>query len=370
MRRRKHRLPYPLYDVGLYDAKVSRRAPVVRLARLQTFRDVTPAPHANYRTSLQKILILRHLPPAGPATPVYIPLNHSFPPSICFPEHLIHWFLDRGTVQGASITNTHLPWLGDPPLIIAFREEGPPDVLYATVLFGRCTSYTTNGTETGSLWATFHGNPSRQDCADWGHQCPADHVLSWPGLKKRFVLMFHTENEPMGGRIAKWWFDIAFTISLTTGALILTQITLGYRALHQHAGYLDMFEGNEELMRGAQAFADEARRLRRQRLFPTRKEATRATPHLEIVSAPQKTHNDTSHSRPLENAFPLHLPTLSAVYSTAWPSLQNISLPFISSWFLPSIVSSWSSEGHSTSVPPSSSVSCMYPTTLSGNLGF
>ncbi len=148
-----------------------------------------------------------------------------------------------------SVVNAHLPFLGNTPLVIAFREQGlyEADVLYAVVQVGRCTSHTTNGEDSGSLWATFRGSPgSRWEQPDLSHQCPEDHLLYWPDRKKCFVFKFHVADV-MDDRIAKWLFDIAFTISVT-GTLIMTRIALDYRPLLKCFDYRDVFEEKEEGM--------------------------------------------------------------------------------------------------------------------------
>ncbi len=157
-------------------------------------------------------------------------------------------FLHRQNVSEASIINAHLPWMGDPPLVIAFRDQGLCDALYAMVQVGRCTSHSTNGEESGSLWVNFQGSPSRWEHADYRHQCPEDHLLNWPNLKRRFVLEFHADTAPMGDRIAKWLLDIAFTLSETRGALIMTHIDLDYRFLLKSFGYRDIDEEEEKNM--------------------------------------------------------------------------------------------------------------------------
>ncbi len=160
------------------------------------------------------------------------------------PDHLMHSLLYRRVVSEVSFTNAGLPWSGDPPLVIAFREQVlyDTDVLYAAVTVGRCTSHSTNGEDSGSFWATFRGRPSRWEQEDYSHQCPEDHILNWPDLKKRFVFEFHVPGNPTDDHIAKWVLDIAFTLSVTRGVLILTHITLQYRLLLQTCDYLDIEE--------------------------------------------------------------------------------------------------------------------------------
>ncbi len=235
-----------MYDIGFYDTRDAPRVSILRIATLETLQggSSSPATHVNYHTALHTILLLRHGPQIKPREPIYLPLNHSFRPSICIPEHLIHSLLHRWVVAKASITNAGLPWLGNPPLVIAFHHRAIHDAddLYAVVLVGRCTSHSTNGAESGSFWATFRGSSSRCTQEDYSHQCPEDHLLYWPDLKKCFVLEFHVAGDQMDGHIAKWLFNIAFTSSVTRGALIMTHITLDYRLLLQVCDYVEIEE--------------------------------------------------------------------------------------------------------------------------------
>ncbi len=241
-------LPYPIYDIGVDHASVTSETPPLRLVKIHNYQDNVSAMHTN---SLRTIFLVRHRSEKGPDEPImiYLPLNHGFPPSIRLPEHLFDSLLNHRAVTEVSITNAQLPWLGDPPFMTAFREQTQADILYATVLFALCTSHSTNGKETGSLWATFRGGLSTWErVGDYSHQCPADHVLNWPGLKRRFVVKFHANDEGMGDHIAKWMFDMEFAISEHTGALVLTKLTLGFRPLLREFGYRDRSKDEEEQM--------------------------------------------------------------------------------------------------------------------------
>ncbi len=130
-----------------------------------------------------------------------------------------------------SIVNAQLLWLGDPPIILTYRVQIQEDVLYATALFGLCTSRSMNG-ETGALWATFRGDQSRWESTNCNHQCTADHVLPWSGLTRCFMINLDADDQAMGDRdIAKWMFDMVFTKSVHTGALVLTHIDHNLRVL-------------------------------------------------------------------------------------------------------------------------------------------
>ncbi len=238
-------LPYPIYDIGIDDASVTPRRLPLRLVKLH---NNVSAPHTDFRASLRTILLVRHRPEENPKKPIYLPFNHRFPPSIRLPEHILGLLLNRRTVTEVSITNAQLPWSGDdPPVIAAFRVQVQEDVLYATVLFGLCTSHSTNGKETESLWVTFRGSQSRWERTDCNHQCTTDHVLNWPGLKRRLVVNFHAEDRFMGDHIAKWMFVMEFAESVHTGALELSHFTYRIRILFRESGYRDFIEEHEHL---------------------------------------------------------------------------------------------------------------------------
>lgn len=290
-----------MYDIGLCNMTDAPIVSPLRIVQLETIQDGAPATHVNYRASLRTILLLRHRPRIQPRERIYLPLNHSFRPSICIPEHLIHSLLHRRTVSEVSITNARLPWLGDPPLVIAFRERGryDADALYAVLQVGRCTSHSTNGKDSGSFWATFRGSPSRWEQEDYSHQCPEDHLLSWPDLKKRFVLEFHVARDQNDGHIAKWLLNIAFTLSVTRGAIIMTHITLKYRVLLQICDYVDI---KEERMIAAQMATDTGRQHSRQ-------SPSISTPGNAVNYSLDKDRQspvDASHNHPLCRGFPLH----------------------------------------------------------------
>ncbi len=254
-RNRTSHLPYPVYDIGVDDASVIPNKLPIRLVKLHNFQDNISAAHTNLRASLRTILLVRHRPREDSKEPIYLPLNHSFPPSIRFPEQVLRSLLNRPTVTEVSIVNAQLPWSGDPPIILTYRVQIQEDVLYATALFGLCTR-STNG-ETGSLWATFRGGESRWESTDCNHQCTVDHVLHWPGLTRRFVINLDADDKAMGDRdIAKWMFDMVFTESVHTGALVLTHIDHNLRILFQQSGYRDFIEEEDERIQQTQALAD------------------------------------------------------------------------------------------------------------------
>ncbi len=208
----------------------------------------------NFRVSLRTILLVRHQPRENPKEPIYLPLNHSFPPFIRLPEHLFRSLLNRPTMTQVSIKNVELRWLGDPPCTMTFREQIQDDVLYAAMLFGLChTSHSTHGKEPGSLWATIRGGPSGWECRDYSRQCAVDHVLHWPSLERHFVVQNHAHDERFGGHVAKWMFHIKFTKSVHTGVLVLKNLAHIHRTLVRASGYHDFLEEEEERMKQTQA---------------------------------------------------------------------------------------------------------------------
>ncbi len=246
-------LPYPIYDVGVDDGSVTSQTFPLRLAKIDHFQENVSAAHANLRGSIRTILLVRHRAAEDAKEPIYLPLNHSFPPSIRLPEHLIRSILHRPTVTEMSITNAQLPWLGNPPLIITFRVQTQEDVMYATVLFGTCTSHATEGQE---FWATFRGGPSRSECADYNHQCTEDHVVNWPSMKRHFVVKIHAIHKGLGDHVTKWMFDMEFTHFIHTGTLILTGMTLDVTVLFPESGYRDLLEERGYRIKQTQALQE------------------------------------------------------------------------------------------------------------------
>ncbi len=272
-------LPYPIYDIGVYNASVTYRTPPLRLVKILNFQDNVSAMRRNSRNPLRTILLVRHRPRKNPEVPIHLPLNHSFPPSIRLPEHLFRSLLSRPTMTEVSIANTQLPWSGDPPFITAFRVETQAQVLYATVLIGLCTSRSTNGKDTGSLWATFRGSQSRWEHTDYTHQCTADHVLNWPGLRRRFAVRSHADDK---GIMSKWMFNMEFTLSVHTEILVLTHIDCRRRVLLRGSGYHDFLEELEEEERMKQTHVDE------ESPTSTRDGETNGASHAALEGGPQE----------------------------------------------------------------------------------
>ncbi len=314
-------LPYPIYDVGVHANTVTPTRRPLRLVELHGFQKNASAIHMNFRASLRTILLVRHRPRESPEAPIYLPLNHSFPPSgIRIPEHLFRTLLYRPTVTEVSIINAQLPWSGDPPFMTTFRVQIQDDVLYATILFGLCTSHSTNG-EPGSLWATFRGGPSRWECTDYSHQCTVDHVFNWPSLERHFVVKIHAiHTEGLGDHVAKWMFHMAFTDSVYTGILVLTHITCDLRILPQSAGYYDFLEDEEERIKQTHVPIDAD--PQESPVSTHAEEPKGSSPStVPIVELHQSA---TSHRRP-RLGFPLHL--LAWTWSTAPSAHQTLLFP-------------------------------------------
>lgn len=306
-----------MYNIGLHDTRKASRWFPLRTVRLESLQDGCPVTRVRHRASLRTILLLRHRPRIQPREPIYLPLNHSFRPAICIPEHLIHSLLDRQVVSQVNITNARLPWLGDPPLVIAFREEAlyDTDALYAMVQVGRCTSHSTNGEDSGSLWATFRGSPSRWEHEDYSHQCPEDHLLNWADSKKCFVLKFFVADDVMDDHIAKWLLNIAFTLSVTRGVLIMTHITLAYRPLLQSCDYRDIVEDGPIVTEMDTDTDAEGQHARQSPSVSTPgNTANQAVPSTEVIDWEEiasldedcQSAVDASHNHPLCRGFPLH----------------------------------------------------------------
>ncbi|KAI0742554.1 hypothetical protein C8Q80DRAFT_913756 [Daedaleopsis nitida] len=135
-----------------------------------------------------------------PTSTLYFPMNHGFYPAIRIPERVVRAFLDKVGAKRASVTNAQLEWSGSPPTSVTFKWKpratgaslaGTPLALKV----GRCT-VDSGGCEEhlGPLWANIRrrarDGPNQassyaRDGRD-NHAFPEDHILTWPGLKKRF----------------------------------------------------------------------------------------------------------------------------------------------------------------------------------------
>lgn len=200
LRTRKSHLPYPIYDIGLYSSPEQSHQPPLRPIKVQL--DL----HRDHPTSWRNILLLDHRPRTERKITVYIPMNHSFSPSIRIPDHIIGSLLYRVAATEVTLANAQLPWSGIPPSTISYRDDSVFDILYAVIQFGRCAYHSVNDKECGFFWANFWGSPDRRvgPSTEPSHQCPGDHILAWSGMERHFVLEFPEASEdPLEDHIAK-----------------------------------------------------------------------------------------------------------------------------------------------------------------------
>lgn len=152
-----------------------------------------------------------------PTSALYFPMNHGFYPAVRIPEPVIRAFLDKVGAKNSSVTNAHLEWSGSPPTSVTFKWK--PRATGASLLstplalnVGRCR-VDSGGCEEhlGPLWANIRrkargGSNETSSYARDGrddHACPADHILTWPGLKKRFSVKM---------RLGRLRYDCAFKL--------------------------------------------------------------------------------------------------------------------------------------------------------------
>ncbi len=121
------------------------------------------------------------------------------------------------------------------------------DVFNMAIQFGRCNSAMPGCTpDPGIFWANARGSTSTGKCGDNNHECPADHILTWPNLERVFALRtHHVEGSPFGERDVKWLLTVTFTRSATTRPLTLKEMVLLDRVLPKSIGYRDGLEEEE-----------------------------------------------------------------------------------------------------------------------------
>ncbi|KAI0742570.1 heterokaryon incompatibility protein-domain-containing protein [Daedaleopsis nitida] len=179
--------------------------------------------------------------PSRPATPepsyqLYISSNHSaFSAPLRIPEPIA---ADLATALGADETTTSRlskPWLCSASNAMVFRNVQHPQLPSGHVVlrYGRCTRM-----QPPAIWVTMElrsrnatdSEERREEDVtgsdpDAGstHRCSAEHVLTWPGLKRQFVL-WGSHNLGLG------WTDWYTTCTLTfdrsseTGCLTLADM--------------------------------------------------------------------------------------------------------------------------------------------------
>ncbi len=249
-----------LYDVGVFSPRHRWDKAPTRLSRIHPKEPREDGSlHKTCAPSVLtwKLIYLQTHSYTEPETPVYLPVNHAFPPLLRLPEHLIAEFLRHEKQR--RISNSQLPWSGNPPLRITFLYDNGFDSLYVAVQFGCCDSGTRPGIDRASFWANIRGSTTTSDCGDGDHECPADHILTWPRFERKFVLVtHHVKGSFLGERDVKWILKMSFTQSPTgTGPLTLTHISIDNHTLMENDGYrdwLDEFEiEKQELKRKAQS---------------------------------------------------------------------------------------------------------------------
>ncbi len=152
----------PLYDVGVFSTPRHRwdKAPT-RLSQIYAKKPHNDSSsHCALFKTTWKLLYIQTRSYTEPETPIYLPINHAFPPMLRLPEHLIAEFLRRQKECGISNSQ---PWSWNPPLTITFLYKNPYDSLYVAIQFGRCDSGTRPGTRSldrASFWANFRGSTS------------------------------------------------------------------------------------------------------------------------------------------------------------------------------------------------------------------
>ncbi|KAI0702583.1 heterokaryon incompatibility protein-domain-containing protein [Earliella scabrosa] len=170
--------------------------------------------------------------PSPVEMPIHIPINHTRIPPIRIPEHLIANIAAQLATEDTDVTapevmNGSLPWDGDPPMIIQLCATGQSRL---GLVLGRCSKViqwsaqaplSPHGQCPSSLWANaqdweddskYHRNTGR---VTLGHQCPDDHILTWPGLERRFVVRRKWNSR---GTIT---FTLGFALCSDTGTLTL-----------------------------------------------------------------------------------------------------------------------------------------------------
>ncbi len=200
----------PLYYVRVFPPETDSNRPPLRLLKISPscLGDTISPRHITW-----KRLYFKHGFHTHPMTRPYLPLNHAFPPIVRLPEHVIAYLFTRAIVMDGRVNHAQLPWSGNPPLTLTFRYEALYDSLYVAIQLGLCPPASeTSLPEPGSFWANLRGSTSIAYRGDGCHECPADHILSWPGLERVFVMITHaTEGSPFGERTMKWMARLAFT---------------------------------------------------------------------------------------------------------------------------------------------------------------
>ncbi len=123
LRIRRYIATLPLYDVGMISLPRDRwDTSPSRLSKIY------PEHHGGCSTldslrqkSKWQLLYIQTGSYVRSETPIYLALNHPFPPSLQLPDHVIASFLNYRDITNWKIKHSQLPWSGPPPRTITFR---------------------------------------------------------------------------------------------------------------------------------------------------------------------------------------------------------------------------------------------------------
>lgn len=231
----------PTYAVGVYPNPDAR---LVFLGLRDSMQDACSA------RVWKDIYILQSAPlEQSPVLRIpFIPLNHTLRTPFRFPEQNIKALASSFQPCKVLVSHAQFPWKGEPPATFTIWPSSglldhflPSYRIITTVQVGLCSAGSPSdqpsprpSVPSSALWANIQYLPD-DETPSTAHDCPADHVHTWPDLRKTFV---HEEpNEP------GWWeaFTLAFTPCPMNpdGTLILHA---WHRAIdfEAPAGYTDM----------------------------------------------------------------------------------------------------------------------------------
>ena len=227
------RTPAPLYTVGFGMSKDSSR-----LLTLPLNDNDRTCP--SYQDSVWKeICISPSRPTSSQRETIFLPMNHAFPPLVRIHEHLLSQFFAEQRVTAFEIMNAVLPWTGNPPLVISFPHRGLIDLLNIVFQVGTCeaTYSLPYPSRLASVWANVREHSCSMLQCNQRHHCPQDHILTWPGLERKFTFEIYVnggEDDPpmFRNRQSQWIYTLAF---VQVGAS-----ERGHLALSKLVGYVDV----------------------------------------------------------------------------------------------------------------------------------
>ena len=206
--------PRPITPIPLYTIGCSRITPTqtetapIRMLRYTSADDNRQS--SLYGSALwMDLYLVRFAQPTRSSEPVYLPMNHAFPPLVRINEPILIRFFNSDDTYNDHIANAQLPWLGYPPLTITFVRRGFARWLYAALQVGTCAAH--SGSRLDSVWANIQGSPLPTFQAVQDHQCPEDHVLTWPHLTRVFSMETSgTYPDNSGEFRPQWFFTLKF----------------------------------------------------------------------------------------------------------------------------------------------------------------